>query len=90
MKAHFGLGYTLVELGRPHEAFGHLSMYTEDHAAQFMGLALACPSRGGYGRARGGQDLLPPSDRGRGGGELRNRRGRAPITASSLDGDGGS
>lgn len=29
MKAHFGLGYTLVELGRPHEAFGHLAMYTE-------------------------------------------------------------
>lgn len=29
MKAHFGLGYTLVELGRPREAFGHLCMYTE-------------------------------------------------------------
>ncbi len=29
MKAHFGLGYTLVELGRPHEALGHLAMYTE-------------------------------------------------------------
>lgn len=29
MKAHFGLGYTLVELGRPREAFGHLVMYTE-------------------------------------------------------------
>ena len=29
MKAHFGLGYTLVELGRPREAFGHLRMYTE-------------------------------------------------------------
>jgi tetratricopeptide (TPR) repeat protein len=29
MKAHFGLGYTLVELGRPREAFGHLRCYTE-------------------------------------------------------------
>lgn len=29
MKAHFGLGYTLVELGRPHEAYGHLVTYTE-------------------------------------------------------------
>lgn len=29
MKAHFGLGYTLVEQGRPREAFGHLVMYTE-------------------------------------------------------------
>jgi tetratricopeptide (TPR) repeat protein len=29
MKAHYGLGYTLVELGRPHEAFGHLRVYTE-------------------------------------------------------------
>jgi len=29
MKAHYGLGYTLVELGRPREAFGHLAMYTE-------------------------------------------------------------
>ena len=29
MAAHYGLGYTLVELGRPHEAFGHLAMYTE-------------------------------------------------------------
>ncbi len=29
MKAHFGLGYTLVELGRPREAYGHLVTYTE-------------------------------------------------------------
>jgi len=29
LRAHFGLGYTLVELGRPREAFGHLVMYTE-------------------------------------------------------------
>ena len=29
MKAHYGLGYTLIELGRPREAFGHLAMYTE-------------------------------------------------------------
>jgi tetratricopeptide (TPR) repeat protein len=29
MKAHFGLGHTLVELGRPNEAFGHLRYYTE-------------------------------------------------------------
>lgn len=29
MKAHYGLGYTLVELNRPREAFGHLAMYTE-------------------------------------------------------------
>ncbi|MBA2513747.1 MAG: tetratricopeptide repeat protein [Solirubrobacterales bacterium] len=29
LKAHFGLGYTLVELGRPREAFGHLLTYTE-------------------------------------------------------------
>lgn len=27
MKAHFGLGYTLCDLGRPHEAFGHLAEY---------------------------------------------------------------
>jgi len=29
LKAHFGLGYTLVGLDRPHEAFGHLVTYTE-------------------------------------------------------------
>ena len=29
MTAHYGLGYTLIELGRPREAFGHLAMYTE-------------------------------------------------------------
>jgi tetratricopeptide (TPR) repeat protein len=29
MRAHFGLGYTLCDLGRPAEAFGHLAMYTE-------------------------------------------------------------
>jgi len=29
LRAHFGLGYTLVELERPREAFGHLVMYTE-------------------------------------------------------------
>src|SRR3712207_8978021 len=28
LKAHFGLGYTLVELERPREAFGHLVTYT--------------------------------------------------------------
>ena len=26
-KAHFGLGYTLCDLGRPHEAYGHLAEY---------------------------------------------------------------
>jgi tetratricopeptide (TPR) repeat protein len=29
LKGHFGLGYTLVELGRPREAYGHLVTYTE-------------------------------------------------------------
>jgi hypothetical protein len=29
MKAHFGLGYTLCDLGRPREALGHLMAYTE-------------------------------------------------------------
>lgn len=29
MKAHYGLGYTLIELGRPREALGHLATYTE-------------------------------------------------------------
>lgn len=28
MKAHYGLGYTLVELGRPREALGHLMHYS--------------------------------------------------------------
>lgn len=28
MKAHYGLGYTLVELDRPREGFGHLMAYT--------------------------------------------------------------
>ena len=28
-KAHFGRGYTLCELGRYHEAYGHLRAYTE-------------------------------------------------------------
>lgn len=29
MRAHYGLGYTLCDLGRPREGFGHLVMYTE-------------------------------------------------------------
>jgi hypothetical protein len=29
MKAHFGLGYTLFDLGRHHEAYSHLRSYTE-------------------------------------------------------------
>lgn len=29
LRGHFGLGYTLCDLGRPREAFGHLAMYTE-------------------------------------------------------------
>lgn len=29
MKAHFGLGYTLCDLGRHREGYGHLRMYTE-------------------------------------------------------------
>ena len=29
LEAHFGLGYTLVELGRPRDAYGHLRYYTE-------------------------------------------------------------
>ncbi len=29
MEAHYGLGYTLLELERPHDAYGHLRFYTE-------------------------------------------------------------
>ena len=29
MRAHFGLGYTLVEVGRPDRAYAHLRRYTE-------------------------------------------------------------
>ena len=29
MEAHFGLGYTLLDLGRPHDAYRHLRFYTE-------------------------------------------------------------
>jgi tetratricopeptide (TPR) repeat protein len=29
MRGHFGLGYTLFDLGRPREAYGHLRRYTE-------------------------------------------------------------
>ena len=29
MEAHYGLGYTLLALERPHEAYRHLRFYTE-------------------------------------------------------------
>ena len=33
MEAHFGLGYTLLDLDRPHDAYRHLRYYTEIVAA---------------------------------------------------------
>jgi tetratricopeptide (TPR) repeat protein len=45
MKAHFGLGYTLLELDRPHESYGHLRTYTEvnpRNASAWMWRGKAC------------------------------------------------
>jgi hypothetical protein len=70
MKAHFGLGYTLVELGRPREAFGPPADVHGDQPAQLVGLALAGSRRRGHGRAGRGEAELRPGAEGGGGREL--------------------
>ena len=49
MKAHYGLGYTLVELGRPREAYGHLRAYAEivpRNSWAWVWLGRACQAMG--------------------------------------------
>lgn len=55
MKAHFGLGYTLVELERYREAYDHLRLYTEltpHNAWAWCWLGKACTGLGDLEEAR--------------------------------------
>lgn len=55
MKALFGLGYTLVDAGRPREAYGALRRYTEltpFNAWAWFWLGRACVDMGALGEAR--------------------------------------
>jgi tetratricopeptide (TPR) repeat protein len=55
LKAHFGLGYTLFDLGRYAEAYGHLRRYTElcpKNAWAWCWLGKACEARGDLEEAR--------------------------------------
>lgn len=55
MKAHFGLGYTLCDLGRHREGYGHLRMYTEitpRHSWAWVWLGVAAEGMGEHGEAR--------------------------------------
>jgi len=55
MKAHFGLGYTLWELGKNHEAYRHLRLYTElapRNAWAWCWFGKACTSLGELHEAR--------------------------------------
>ncbi|MCP9491266.1 MAG: tetratricopeptide repeat protein [Solirubrobacteraceae bacterium MAG38_C4-C5] len=55
MKALFGLGYTLVEAGRPREAYDALRRYTEltpSNAWAWFWLGRACVDMGAAGEAR--------------------------------------
>ncbi len=55
MMAHFGLGYTLVELGRHREAYRHLRAYVEivpDNAWNWCWLGKACEGMGELSEAR--------------------------------------
>jgi hypothetical protein len=54
--AHYGLGYTLLGLGRPREAYGHLRFYTElapSNAWAWCFLGQACEALGDVLEARG-------------------------------------
>ena len=55
LKAHFGLGYTLWELGQFHEAYRHLRRYTElapRNSWAWCWLGKACASLGEVNEAR--------------------------------------
>ena len=55
MKAHFALGYTLVELGRPQVAYSHLRRYTELvplNSWAWCWLGRACAEMGEIAEAR--------------------------------------
>ena len=55
LKAHFGLGYTLYDLGRYAEAYGHLRLYTElcaKNSWAWCWFGKACEGRGDPEEAR--------------------------------------
>jgi tetratricopeptide (TPR) repeat protein len=55
LKAHFGLGYTLCDLGRFPEAYGHLRRYTElcpKNSWAWCWLGKACAGKGEHEEAR--------------------------------------
>jgi tetratricopeptide (TPR) repeat protein len=55
MKAHFGLGYTLVDDGRPEEAYGHLKAYADivpRNSWAWVWLGRACEAMGELDEAR--------------------------------------
>jgi len=55
LKAHFALGYTLVDRGRPDEAYGHLKAYTRivpRNSWAWVWLGRACTAMGELDEAR--------------------------------------
>jgi tetratricopeptide (TPR) repeat protein len=55
LKAHYGLGYTLCDRGRFHEAYGHLRRYTElcpKNSWAWCWLGKACVGKNDHGEAR--------------------------------------
>ena len=86
--AHFALGYTLFELGRFHEAYGHLRYYTDLAPAQpwvwcWFGKAAEAP-----GPDRRGMGRLRARDRTHRGGRGRDRGGQVATPARHLTVDG--
>ncbi len=76
LMAHYGLGYTLHELGRYREAYRHLRAYTEITPHERLGLVLARLHLHGHGRA--GRGARPTSARS----SSRRRAATRPTPAS--------
>ena len=58
IEAHYGLGYTLLDLDRAHDAYRHLRYYTEITPSQRLGVVLPRPGGGSARRERRGPPLL--------------------------------
>ena len=77
LKAHYGLGYTLFELGRYTEAYAAPAPLHRALPQERLGLVLVRQGLRGTGRAGGGAARVRAGGRARGAGELRDRRPRS-------------
>jgi hypothetical protein len=80
MEAHYGLGYTLLELDRPHDAYRHLRYYTEITPISSCSPSSTSPTK------RSGRRLMPSANSSRSASARRRISGDDVIELRELTG----